>query len=676
MKNSLYPKLAWNGIHKNRRLYLPYILTCVGMVMMYYILAFLSDSQILGKAKGGSQILFTLDMGAKVIAIFAVIFLFYTNSFLNKRRKKEFGLYNILGMEKRNLACVLMFESLIIGGISLVCGLFAGIAFSKLSELCMLNIIKADVDFSLYVEGKAVLETMVLFVIIFFLLLLYTLCQIHISKPIELLRGENLGEKPPKANWLLALEGVAILIVAYYIALSIENPLKAISNFFMAVFLVVVATYILFIAGSVVLCRLLQKNKSYYYKTNHFVSVSSMVFRMKRNGAGLASICILCTMVLVILSSTLCLYIGAEDSLRHRYTRHIILNLRADDISAFASEEVDEIKQLIQETLQEKGVQQENVLDFSMLYTVGTMEEGRYDVTGLSEENLSSIWQAYFVSLQDYNQIMNQEEVLTEDEVLIYTTKPEEIGATISFGGKVYEVKDIVPEFLDESTGAMQIVPTAFVFVPDYQQVASQIKQYKDKEGEDLSRLKWYYGFDLECKDELQIEIYDELMDRVQTIIADEGCPLKDLASDSIAKERAEFYGMYGGLLFLGVLLGIVFVAAAVLIIYYKQISEGYEDQSRFSIMQKVGMSREEIRKSINSQVLTVFFLPILTAGVHLIFAFPLIQKVLTLFNFFNIRLQIVVTSVCFVVFGIFYFVVYFATSKAYYGIVSGAKSE
>lgn len=676
MKNSLYPKLAWNGIKKNRRLYLPYILTCVGMVMIYYILAFLSDSQILAKAKGGTSILFSLDMGAKVIAIFAVIFLFYTNSFLNKRRKKEFGLYNILGMEKRNLACVLMFESLMIGVISLAGGLAAGIAFSKLSELCMVNLMKADIDFSLYVEGKAVIETMVLFVMIFFLLLVYTLCQIHISKPIEMLRGENFGEKPPKANWLLALEGLVVLAVAYYMALSIENPLSAISNFFMAVLLVVIATYVLFIAGSVVLCRLLQKNKSYYYKTNHFVSVSSMVFRMKRNGAGLASICILCTMVLVILSSTLCLYIGAEDSLRHRYTRNIVMEFGVDDVSILNSEEIQEIKELVRQTVLEKDVQQENILEFSTLYTIGVMEEGQFDVKGLAERDISEAWQAYFVPVQDYNQIMKQEEVLAEHEVLIYTTEPEKIGDTIAFGDKTYDVKGIVPEFMDKGMGAMQIIPTVFVFVPDYQEVTSLLMQHKDKEGEVISELSWCYGFDLDCREELQIEIHSQISNQIQEIISREGNPFKEFFCDSVAKERAGFYGMYGGLLFLGVLLGIVFVAAAVLIIYYKQISEGYEDQSRFAIMQKVGMSKEEIRKSINSQVLTVFFLPIVTAGIHLMFAFPLIQKVLALFNFYNVGLQVMVTLVCFAVFGIFYFVVYFATSKAYYGIVSGAKSE
>ena len=676
MRKSLYPKLAWNGIQKNKRLYLPYILTCVGMVMIYYILAFLSDSQILGNAKGGSSILFSLDMGAKVIAFFAVIFLFYTNSFLNKRRKKEFGLYNILGMEKSNLACVLLFESLIISAISLVGGLTAGIAFSKLSELCMINLMKAEVDFRLYIEGKAVVETIMLFVIIFLLLLMYTLCQIKLAKPIELLRGEHFGEKPPKANWLLALEGLVILAVAYYMALSIENPIAAIANFFMAVLLVVIATYSLFIVGSVVLCRLLQKNKNYYYKTNHFVSVSSMVFRMKRNGAGLASICILCTMVLVILSSTLCLYIGAEDSLRNRYTRNIIMSIDVEEVAAFTSKEKNDIKGLINQMVAEKEVCPENVLDFSMLFTIGVLENENYEVTGLSERDISEVYQAYFVPVEDYNRIMNKEEVLAEHEVLVYTTEPEKMGKTLSFGDKVYDVKKIVPEFLNKNFGAMQVIPTIFIFVSDYQEVARQMLQYKDEEGKTLNRLQWFYGFDLDCNEELQIEICDQLTNQIQEEVSKEGSLWKEFGCDSVAKERAMFYGMYGGLLFLGILLGIVFVVAAVLIIYYKQISEGYEDQSRFAIMQKVGMSKEEIQRSINSQVLTVFFLPIVTAGIHLFFAFPLIQKVLALIDFYNMGLQIMVTLMCFIVFGIFYFIVYFATSKAYFSIVSGAKSE
>ena len=401
-----------------------------------------------------------------------------------------------------------------------------------------------------------------------------------------------------------------------------------------------------------------------------------MVFRMKRNGAGLASICILCTMVLVILSSTLCLYIGAEDSLRNRYTRNIIMRIDVEEVAAFTSKEKNDIKGLINQMVAEKEVCPENVLDFSMLFTIGVLENENYEVTGLSERDISEVYQAYFVPVEDYNRIMNKEEVLAEHEVLVYTTEPEKMGKTLSFGDKVYDVKKIVPEFLNKNFGAMQVIPTIFIFVSDYQEVARQMLQYKDEEGKTLNRLQWFYGFDLDCNEELQIEICDQLTNQIQEEVSKEGSLWKEFGCDSVAKERAMFYGMYGGLLFLGILLGIVFVVAAVLIIYYKQISEGYEDQSRFAIMQKVGMSKEEIQRSINSQVLTVFFLPIVTAGIHLFFAFPLIQKVLALIDFYNMGLQIMVTLMCFIVFGIFYFIVYFATSKAYFSIVSGAKSE
>ena len=352
------------------------------------------------------------------------------------------------------------------------------------------------------------------------------------------------------------------------------------------------------------------------------------------------------------------------------------MSIDVEEVAAFTSKEKNDIKGLINQMVAEKEVCPENVLDFSMLFTIGVLENENYEVTGLSERDISEVYQAYFVPVEDYNRIMNKEEVLAEHEVLVYTTEPEKMGKTLSFGDKVYDVKKIVPEFLNKNFGAMQVIPTIFIFVSDYQEVARQMLQYKDEEGKTLNRLQWFYGFDLDCNEELQIEICDQLTNQIQEEVSKEGSLWKEFGCDSVAKERAMFYGMNGGLLFIGVLLGIVFVAAAVLIIYYKQLSEGYEDQSRFSIMKKVGMSTEKIRQSINSQILTVFFLPIVTAGIHLMFAFPLIQKVLELLSFWNVRLQVIVTLACFVVFGIFYFIVYFATSKAYFSIVSGAKSE
>lgn len=303
MKKGFYSRLAWTGMRKNKKLYTPYILTCIGMVMMFYIVSFLAGSDVLKSMAGGDVMQSILGLGCGVIGVFALIFLFYTNSFLIRRRKKEFGLYNILGMGKWNLARVLFWESLIIAAISLVAGLFAGIALSKFAELGMVNVLEGTASFSMSIAPAAILQTIGLFAVIFFLILLNTLRQIHLTNPIKLLHSESTGEKPPKANWFIALAGAVILAGAYYLAVSIEEPMEALMSFFVAVIMVIVATYMLFMAGSVAVCRILQKKKKYYYKTNHFVSVSSMLYRMKRNGAGLASICILCTMVLVMVSS-------------------------------------------------------------------------------------------------------------------------------------------------------------------------------------------------------------------------------------------------------------------------------------------------------------------------------------------------------------------------------------
>lgn len=352
MKSLFYPKLAWMGIRKNKRLYVPYILASMGMVMMYYIVAFLSTSSALEMIPGGSVMQGMLGLGMFVIVVFSLLFLFYTNSFLTRRRKKEFGLYNILGMGKWNLAKILVWESLTSAVISIGGGLLAGIVFSKFAELGMVNLLMGEVTFSFHLGAKPIMETLKWFSIIFLLILIHTLWEIRGASPMELLRSENAGEKPPKANWILALLGIVILGLAYYLAVSIQHPIDALLWFFVAVIMVIVATYLLFVAGSVTLCRILQKNKNYYYRTNHFVSVSSMVYRMKRNGEGLASICILCTMVLVMLSGTVCLYVGTEDSLRTRFPRNIMLDTSFSNMEAMESGEMDRIRKLAGESLE------------------------------------------------------------------------------------------------------------------------------------------------------------------------------------------------------------------------------------------------------------------------------------------------------------------------------------
>lgn len=347
MKRGIYRTLAWFGIKKNRKLYLPYIFACTGTVMMCYIISFLSTSPTFANITGGRTVQSFLGMGFGVLSVFSVIFLFYTNSFLIRRRKKEFGLYNILGLGKRHLAVVLFLETLMVAGITVFGGLFWGILFSRLAELCMIKSLGGTAAFTFTVSFSSIYQTAVLFLVIFLLIFLNTLRQIHLSNPIQLLHSENAGEKPPKANWILAVLGTAILAGAYYLAVTIEDPVSALLTFFAAVVMVILATYLLFIAGSVTLCRILQKNRKYYYRTNHFVSVSSMAYRMKRNGAGLASICILCTMVLVMISSTVCLYIGAEDSLRNRYPRNINLDAAVSSVDMLDGEETQNVQEIV-----------------------------------------------------------------------------------------------------------------------------------------------------------------------------------------------------------------------------------------------------------------------------------------------------------------------------------------
>ena len=672
MKRGFYPKLAMTGIARNRKTYIPYILTCTGMIMMFYIVSFLSRSDTVAAMLGGDTMQGILSLGSGVIFIFALIFLFYTNSFLIRRRKKEFGLYNILGMGKRNLAGILVWESVIIAALSYLGGLFCGILFSKLAELVMTRLLHGSVSLGFSVDWSAILRTLGLFAIIHCLILLNALRQIHVSNPVELLRSEAVGEKPPKSNWLLALLGVLILGGAYYLALTIEDPVAALVTFFLAVVMVIVATYLLFIAGSVVLCRLLQKSKRYYYKTNHFVSVSSMVYRMKRNGAGLASICILSTMVLVMISSTMCLYIGTEDTLRAQYPRNIIVETDSLDTAY-----IDAVHGAVEEVLEKSGQKAENLLYYRYLDAAVYLAEDRilFEEPASEDFQLSlyeNVWQLFVLPLEDYNRLMGQKETLQEDEVLLYTTKSTFSWDTITIGTLPPRRVEKISEFIDSGMGVTPSVPALYLIVSDFDALGAMWEELVKPEN-GLAVRHDYYGFDLDCDAQTQIEIGDTIYESILLLQkTDDAFP--QVSAECAEKDRANLYALYGSLFFLGALLGAVFLCAAVLIMYYKQITEGYEDQSRFEIMQKVGMSKPEIRKSINSQVLTVFFLPLATAGIHLLFAFPMISKMLSLFSLTNTALFTAVMIGCYLVFALFYIGVYFLTSREYFSIVSGGK--
>ena len=542
---SLYARLAWDGIRKNKRLYLPYIPTCVGAVTMYYMMRELRDSPLLESMKGGGSSRMILGLGTWVIAVFSLLFLFYTYSFLIRRRQREFGLYHVLGLGKRHIALLCALETLFTAAIALVAGLAAGVGLSFAVELGLRSTMRAAVDFAFSINGGALLQTALLYLAIFLLILLSTLVKVGRGSAMSLLRSENYGEKPPKANVFVAVLGAVLLAVAYVMAVSIQEPLQAMLLFFAAVILVILATYLLFIAGSVALCKALQKNRNYYYQPRHFVSVSSMAYRMKRNGAGLASICILATMVLVMLSSSACLYFGAEDSLNATYPTE-------------------------------------------------------FDVT---------------VSVSDPATVPNLEKALNE--------------AGAPYGVAVWQ--------------------------------QGTLEQWEDG-------AEWSAAFDTGLSRERQLALGRAISSALNNPETTWGY------STAFRAEAAdEFYGTYGSLFFIGIILSVLFICAAVLIIYYKQLCEGYEDQPRFAIMQKVGMTAADIRRSVNSQLLTVFFRPLAGAARHLAAACPMLRRLLLLFRLTNTGLFVATALISFAVLTVVYTLVYKATSNAYYRIVKGS---
>lgn len=682
MKKGFYPKLAFDGIRKNKKMYLPYILTSIGMVMMYYIIIFLQFSQSIKDAVQSSTVSQILGLGSWVIAIFSCIFLFYTNSFLIKRRKKEFGLYNILGMDKHNLGIILFWETLIIAVISLVIGLAAGIAFSKLAELIFLNLLKSDVTFDLTVSSQGIGLCAIIFTVINILLFFNSLRQVRFSSAISLVRSEQTGEKPPNGNRLLGILGVLLLGGAYYISLSIKEPLQALTLFFVAVIMVIIGTYLVMISGSVLFCRLLQKNKKYYYKPNHFVSVSSMVYRMKRNGAGLASICILATMVLVMISSTTSLYFGEEDALSSRYPREINISFSSLDTQIYKNGQSDQIRSGIDEIAKKHNANVHNSLTYlagvlSGMVTDGNVETDVRNVySGTVDYN--KVFQFNFVSVDDYNEMMGTDYRLKDGEAMVYLFRKDSNfhGDTLSFnGGQSFKIVRYLDNFISQSDAAMTVVPTMAIFVNDLDKATQGMTDATHQhDSEPVVNFSWTYGFDTGLSEDEQIALSKDINSYLTDVSDDFKEDIHSTEVESREQNRLDFFGLYGGLFGLGIILSIVFIFAAVLIIYYKQISEGYEDQSRFEIMQKVGMTKNEIRKSINSQLLTVFFLPLIFAGMHLAFAAPIIKKLLLLFNLTNLNLFIVTILISFAAFALFYMIVYKITSSAYYKIVSGAK--
>ena len=680
MKRSFYPRLAIDGMRKNRRMYGPYLAMGALMAAICYILSALSRSDALRTLPGGDNLCMIMALGNVVLLIFSVIFLFYTNSFLIRRRRREFGLYNVLGMSKRNLARILTWETLLTAAIAIAGGLFFGVLLSKLIELAIVKMMDGTATLAFPFDLSALLGTAGGFAVIYALLWLVSVVRVGRSTAVALLRSEAAGEKPPRANWFLSLLGLILLGAAYYLAVSIKNPLDAITWFFVAVVLVIFATYLLMITTSVLLCRVLQKDKRYYYRANHFVSVSSMAYRMKRNGAGLASICILATMVLVMISSTASLYFGKEDSLRTQYPREVNVQLRLSSLSQMEDHNLDLFRTAAQQAVEDCGGEMQDVTDYRYINTTGyPMEDGiemdwrEYQSSNITYANLRDY---FFVTEADYEAQTGEQLDIPEGEVALRTYDCDDapLELKIRRGGtlRVAESRKGSDQLgLAQNSNVARVV----VIVPDMQAILdafpASIQDIKDS-----NSFRWVYGFDTGLDADGQRAVSEAVSEHINALDLGEGQGYDWYSLALRETNRADFYGNYVGMFALGILLSTVFILAAVLIIYYKQLTEGYEDQARFAIMQNVGMTRREIRRSINSQLLTVFYLPLLFAGLHLAFAFPMIRRLLMLFSLYNIGLFAAVTAISFVVFAALYAVVYRQTAGAYYAIVSGGRDE
>ena len=642
MNNFIYEKLAVTNLKNNRKTYVPYIFTGVLTVMMFYIIDALSR----GKGITQNTLKICLQYATGVIIVFAVIFLFYTNSFLIKRRKKEIGVYNILGMGKRHIARMMAVETILTAGISILGGLVFGIIFGKLMYLLLLKILHNSVDMQFSVNGTAIVQTVILFAGIFLLTYLYNILQIQLVNPVELLHGGNQGEKEPKSRWLLVIVGVAALGNGYWIALTTEAPLEALLKFFVAVVCVIIGTYALFIAGSIVVLKILRKNKAYYYNPKHFTSVSGMIYRMKQNGAGLANICVLSTMVLVMVSTTVSLYAGMEDILDSRFPRDVSIVCNEADTN---NEET--LQRLIKEQCEKTGVK----ITDRVRYRYGSMN------AVLKGNNLEKVEQYYpdnhfyyveMITQEEYNRIEKQNVSLKEQEILTYTTNGKCGKKQINIAGQNYQVKKELSEMTSQPKSTAEMYNTLYIIFAN----AEQIERIEPFSYADKFNLKGDDGKQKEALEQIQNEFYEKIPDGMM---------------ESRMLSRSSFYELYGGLFFIGIYLGSMFIMATVLIIYYKQISEGYDDRERYQIMQKVGMSKKEVKRSIRSQVLSVFFLPLVVAVIHVAVAFKVMTKILGVLNLTNVSLFAVCTIITIAVFAVFYIIVYSITAKEYYRIVN-----
>ena len=664
MNKGMYTKLAITNIKNNRQFYFPYLLTGIITVAMFYIMCALESNPGIQSMPGAKDLGLILRLGIGVIGIFAVIFLFYTNSFIIKRRKKELGIYNILGMEKRHIAIILSKEAFFTAIIAIGGGLVTGVLFHKLACMLLYRMIGFNGGITFSFSKKGVMITAILFAIVYLLTYIYDLFQVQLANPIELLQSGNKGEREPKTKAIMAVLGVLCLGTGYFIAITTKNPIKALTLFFVAVILVIIGTYLLFTAGSIALLKILRRNKGYYYQTKHFTSVSGMIYRMKQNAVGLANICILSTMVLVAVSTTVSLYVGIEDIMKERYPNEINISAYYDT----GAPAEDSIAPIVEKSVKESGRKIRHEEDYLELYFAAIKDQGQYSLDKEKVKTAGDRVSGFVVLTREDCKKKYNEEIpeLAENEVALFTIKKTDMD-TLVLENRSYHVKEIkqFQNTEDFETIADMMDEYYYVIVNDVQDMERLWQLQKDIYQENSSSISRQVRLDIDGDSEQKKECFEN----IKTALGPEQAKARILI-DSRQSSLDEFYQIYGGFLFLGLFLGILFLMITVLIIFYKQISEGYDDKERFSIMEKVGMSNDEVKATIRSQVRTVFFLPILMAAIHVGMAFPMIKRLLSLFGLSNTALFAGCMAGTILVFALIYLLVFLKTSKTYYKIV------
>ena len=665
MKHFFYPRLALTNIKKNAKIYIPYLLTSMFTVMMFYIMQSLaSNTGFINDPNSSGVLLLILELGVIIIVIFAIIFLFYINSFLMKRRKKEIALYNILGMEKKHVMIMMLCETLMTTFVSIVGGLVLGVLFSKLVYLCLVNLIHISTSMAFEISTLSIVWTLILFIPIYLIAYLFNVIQIKLSNPIELLRGSQSGEKEPKAKWIMTLIGLMSLIGGYYIAQTVADPMTAIMFFFLAVILVIVGTYCLFTAGSITILKLLKKNKNFYYKTSHFTAISQMIYRMKQNAVGLASICILYTCILVMLSSTISLYTSIGDTA----TKALDHDIELDSYFSKSDQTNDEDRQdIYNEFLQVKNelishdIELEQVITKESYSIVASQIKGGLKIGRSNSVNYSGL---NAMTVEQYNQSFQTKLSLEDDEV--YVAKGElDVSKTITLEDKSFKVKGIVKDMDFLSVTTPGVASWVGVVFSDEKVLQDSLKNANQI----LPNASITMMINLKNQDDEKeaTELINKIYDGT---IVTKRVPSANTTIETRYFINVMFTEMYGSLFFLGIFLGVLFLMAAILIMYYKQLNEGYEDKKRFEIMQNVGMSKKEVKQSIRSQVLIFFFLPLAVSVLHMGFAFNLIVRLFGFLVMSGESLFIICTLTSVGILTIIYSIVYSLTAKTYYKIV------